>query len=368
MIKLRCSKLPNFMTCANSVLNPDKLQEVETENAAAETGTIIHALAEDLVKTGCCDLRHHQIRLAEIDGLERAHELLPRIEGIWKLAHPLFKEPILEEYLEARVGRGLYITGHIDLHEAFEKHALILDWKTGRQRVDHYHQVMGYAFLVWDKLKRPRDYELFVTVAYVEDGVRGLERMPAIRPADLEEWAAAVYAKAKDKRYVTSMKCVHCPLANTCSAHQEKQLSAVRVIKGTPGTTLRQSEAPADIVNQLKIIEDAVAQFKAGIREDVKKNGPIDLGDGTHYVLEPRANESLDTKKALEATDLPAFGLTPDDMTVAAKLSLPTLRKIVFSRAAKGDKSNAVDRLNEALLASQALRVTQSEQLWRRKK
>jgi hypothetical protein len=364
MPRIRCSKLPNMMTCANSVVNPDGLTEVETENGAAETGTIVHALAEDLVRHDHCDLKHHAIRLKEIDGLDRAVELLPKIERIWQLAKPVFIKPILEEYLEAEIAPGIFITGHIDINEAFETHAFILDWKTGRQRVEHYHQVMGYAFLVWVKMGRPDDYEFYITVAYVEDGVNGLEKMPVITPADLAEWALAVCDKLKDHRYVTSEKCVHCPLANTCVAHREKQESAVRVITGTGGQ-LRTMEDRADVINRLKIVEDAVKTFRGSLKADVQANGPIDLGDGTHYVIEEKRQETLNAAQAL--TVLGDHGLTPSDVVAAAKLSLPNLRQVVYKRAVKGDKGESVTRLNDALIKAKALFQSTSSQMWRRK-
>jgi hypothetical protein len=353
------------MTCPNSVLNPDYLQEVETENGAAETGTIIHALAEDIVTKGHCELAHHEIRLKEIEGLERAIELLPKIERVWKLAKPVFIEPILEEYLEAKISTGITITGHIDIFEAFDTHAFILDWKTGRQRVDHYHQVMGYAYLVWAKMGYPLEYEFYMTVAYVEEGENGLEKMPMITPTDLQEWALTVQARLKRQQYVTSEKCVHCPLANECQAHRLKQESAVRVISGTGGE-IRHMPNRADTINRLKIVEDAVKNFRAQLKAEVQANGPLDLGDGTHYVIEEKQQESLDANRALKV--LRDHGLTGDDIIGSMKLSLPYLRKIVYSRAITGDKAESVSRLDAALLKIRALVQYKTNQLWRRKK
>jgi len=366
MKKIRCSKLPNFMTCANSVINPDGVLEVETENGAAETGTIIHTLAEDLVRHGRCELRHHQIRLAEIDGLDRAIELLPKIERIWNLAKPVFVSPRLEEYLEAEIAPGIIISGHIDLHEAFSDRAFVLDWKTGRQRVEHYHQIMGYAFLVWTKVGRPADYELYLTVAYVEDAEHGLEKMPVITPADLTEWAAGVAKHAEDLRYVTSEKCVHCPLADGCTAFRQKQESAVRVICGDDvGGQLRRLENRADVINRLKIVEDAVKTFRAQLKADVQAHGPIDLGDGTQYQIEEKRQEAVDTPKTL--TTLAELGLTAEDVVSSVKISLPQVRKIVYNRAMKGDKAESVARLDAALINAKALFQTTTSQLWRRK-
>jgi hypothetical protein len=365
MLKIRCSKLPNAMTCTNSVLNPDDITEVETENAAAETGTLVHLLSEDVVNLGTCNLRHHAIRLKEIDGLDRAIELLPKIEKIWALARGSFVKPVLEEYLEAKISPGITITGHIDIYEAFDRYALILDWKTGRQRVEHYHQVMAYAFLVWHKKGRPADYDFFLTVAYVEDGIHGLERMPLITASDLVEWAEAVTTKLGDSRYVTSEKCVHCPISGGCEAYRAKQESAVRVITGT-GSQIRHMEGRADIINRLKIVEDAVKTFRAQLKAEVQANGPIDLGDGTQYQIEEKKIEVLKAEKALNL--LGDHGVKPSDVAKLMSLSLPQLRKVVFNQAVKGDKAASVDRLNEALTNARALFSATSSQLWRRKK
>jgi hypothetical protein len=354
------------MSCGASVLNPDDLVEVERENGAAETGTIIHALAEDIVAKGGTELRHHEVRLRELDGgFERAIELLPKIERVWRVAQPSFIEPVLEAYFESDLGSGITITGHIDIHEAFVDHALVLDWKTGRQRVEHYHQVMGYAFLVWDSMGRPEDYVIYPTVVYVEDGEQGIEKIKGVTPSDLEEWAAQVVAKAKDTRYVTSEKCVHCPLANSCPAHAQKRATAVSVISGGAGSDLRQMEDRAEVINKLKIVEDAVKQFKADLKADVKANGPIDLGDGTEYRIEEKPYESLNAAKALPS--LGEHGLTSQEVLKATKFSLPQLRKAVYNRAVKGDKSVAVDRLNEDLVAKKALFQSTTSQMWRRK-
>ncbi len=345
-------------------MNPDDLLEVERYNPAAECGTIIHALAEDIVTKGHCELRHHEIRLKEIDGLDRAIELLPKIERVWNLAKPSFIKPILEEYLEAEIAPGIIITGHIDINEAFDTHAFILDWKSGRQRVDHYHQVMAYAFLVWEKMGRPEDYEFYLTVAYVEDAEYGLEAMPVITPQDLAEWAQTVVDKLKDLRYVTSEKCVHCVLANSCEAHAQKKANAVAVIAGTAASDLRVHDDRADIINKLKIVEDAVKTFRSDLKAEVAANGPMDLGDGTQYQIEEKQIEVLDSRRAR-----PIFtehGLTPTEVSRATKYSLPQIRKTLYSRAVKGDKAQSVERMDEALREAKALFSSTSSQLWRR--
>jgi hypothetical protein len=223
---------------------------------------------------------------------------------------------------------------------------------------------MGYAFLVWEKMGRPETYEFYLTVAYVEEAEHGLEKMPMITPADLREWAIAVAEKLKDTRYVTSEKCVHCPLANSCPAHRQKQESAVRVISGTGGQ-IRHMEDRADVINRLKIVEDAVKTFRAQLKAEVQKNGPIDLGDGTQYQIEEKRNEVVNTPRALNV--LGEHGLDATDVADALKLSLPQIRKTVYSRAVKGDKAESVARLDAALVKAKALFQSTSSQLWRRK-
>jgi CRISPR/Cas system-associated exonuclease Cas4 (RecB family) len=207
--------MPMFMTCTNAVLNPDQLQRIETENETSLLGTLVHGLSENLVKLGSYDILTLKQRLNEED-YERAHLLMHNFLGIWREASQYMIEPQTELALEAELSH-FHLTGNIDAVSFNSDKTFILDYKTGRQHEDHYHQMAGYAYLAWAKQGKPTPHVVYVTTVYLED--------KAVTPytftaEDLVAWEKEVAKQLMQQRYTAGRKCAFCTLQDSCPAYR----------------------------------------------------------------------------------------------------------------------------------------------------
>lgn len=367
MITIRSSKLPLFMSCPNSVLNPDELLEVEQEFEAAETGTLIHRLAEDYVLEGNDDIDFYADRLRMLDGYDRAHELFPNIKKTWGLASEVFEEPKLEQYLQADLSSDLRITGHIDVSEAFDDVAYVLDWKTGRVRDDHYHQMSGYAYLIWrdrfegePRCERHLEYVVHCTVCYCDDG--SLYKY-SFTGKQLHDWANDVLAQAQNTRYVYNKRCVYCPLATKCEGYKAKVTAAVGTVTATEAVDLLRDmsdDERADALQKLKIVENAVRSFRSALKDDVRANGPMPTGDGREYVIKKQTKRELNPARALPILN---EHLTSKEVYDATSISLPKAVAAVKKRADCGLKTEAAEHLVTDLTRAKAIFTHSVERL-----
>lgn len=362
--EVRASSLPLFMTCANAVLNPDKLTVVDQDNEAAIAGTHVHALAEAFVKTGTYDLEALRSRVSE-DDFKRIGKLFSNFIAVWKNASKAMKNPQTELGLRAETER-LVLTGHIDLVEIGPDKAFVLDYKTGRQHDDHYEQVAGYAFLVWDHAGRKDDYHVSASVVYLEDlSVHAYE----FTDVTLKEWADKLDEQADNPRYVVGRKCAGCHLSGSCPAHLAYVRGAIQALtdKPLPKAITWDKMKPEErgrLIDRYYVIERLIARAKDGLRDSVREKGRLDIGGNKEMRMVSDTTRFLDTRRALPVLTkhLPE-GIVQKHM----KLSLDGLLSAASDEAPKGGKVKARDKLEAALNAKRAIiTYTGQPKMWRK--
>lgn len=388
MKRVRCSTLPLFMACTHSVLNPEGFPEVRPYNDAAELGTGVHGVMERLLLHG--EVNAEQLYLEFPDERKRIDQLITNIIEIWESASKVMKKPVVEEYLEAEIAPGLTLTGHIDVHSVDHPGkqgtvtAYVLDYKTGRVHDEHYHQLMGYAYLVWDKLGRPDGYQCYMSAAYAED--------KSIHPyyahaEDLKLWAERVAKRVTDPAehlYSPSRKCAYCPLLGSCKAANEFVAGAARVITqghiSQTGLADMTPEQIEEVDSARKVLSTAIDRWRMGIRNYVERhNSPLPLGSSHQYELVERPmGTKVDTAKAIPV--LVEFGLfdrqlakelkrkekAGELLTDGLQVTLTQVTKAYADRAARGRKTEAKRELIQALRDAGALEEITVRRLERR--
>jgi RecB family exonuclease len=352
---MRSSSTPMFMTCNPSVLNPDNLPVVEVENETAMVGTLVHGLAESLVKTGSMELAPLKQRLSEED-YERAGMMVRNFLDVWREAALFIQQPQTELALSAELSH-VHLTGTIDVCHIGAKAAYILDYKTGRQHEDHYHQMAAYAFLVWDRAGRPQRYTVLVTTVYLED--KSLTPY-TFTPSDLEAWEQEVAKKVLDTRYTAGRKCAFCRLQDSCPAYRVYGTNALKMLADFPENDYAslpswQSLSPEDrgsIVDQMYVVEKAIDRVKLSLRNTVKSKGRVAVGPKMEYVLVEEEHKQIDTRKALPIL-LKRIGKQGIDGV--SRLPLDEVLTAYAARAAKGQKTKARKELFEELDAAGAV-------------
>lgn len=315
-IKTRCSSLPELFTCRNSIVNPDRLQEVEVSQGAAGLGTEIHAVIQKTIETGVVDFRKIE-RLYGPEDVERAKALfatgLATVEDVSKQ----MKNMQFETEVSFESDR-FSVTGHVDVLDLSSDRAYVVDFKTGRVHQDHTHQMVGYAVGAWTKVGRPNNYTVKVAYVYLESGEATAFELTA---EDMRDWLTDL--DLLPERYVVSNRCAYCKLNNTCPAFRDYLKGSMELLTETSGvrTHIRKlsDDTRAKLAAAVKMARQATDRIREYIKAEAMERGPIDNGDGTEYIIKNRKHHILLTSKALPIL---AKYLTPKDIMNATTLRL----------------------------------------------
>lgn len=364
---VRCSSLPRFMACVNSVMNPDDLLPVERHWEASDFGTAVHKLASDYVMTRAYDLEELRGRFPDAD-VDRGAQMM---SYVMEFAGQLFDlvgatsglstsgTLTCEREVSAKLD-GIILLGHVDivvLPEEKGEPLRIVDWKTGRLKENHYHQMMGYAVCMW--LMRGRiDKLVEVAVVYLEDGD---VTMYAFTPTQMTGWIKEVEGKAKERRYVVNDKCVNCPLYTACPAYEQVRKTALTVL-GQPPKKIRKmnDKERAKLFLQLKTVDRSHGILRGALKDEARRNGPIPTGDGREYAVVEREERELDSAIAVPIL---LKHLTEEELFSAMHIPLTDVVNAATKRAKPGQKSKARAALLKALDKAGAIKRIVSERL-----
>lgn len=370
---LRASGLPQLMACGPSETNPDRLQEVFIEIDASETGTLVHEFAQRIVVSGEYDVE--ELRKRRPNDLARAETLITNFFEVWKEAQFTITTPVTELHhvatlLDATEGK-LMLSGHIDLCQFGPKNAIILDYKTGRLHDDHYHQVAGYAYLLWDKAGRPVAYKVDVAVVYLEDlAVTNYQ----FTGRELAKWRDEVVAKVSDTRYTVGKKCAFCKIQGSCPAYREYTQAAIKFFqsddaqKGRVGWIDVDPEERGSLVDVMYVVGKGIERVKDSLKSALggrKGNQALDLGKGMEYSKTVRTYEGLNTQAALPILR-ERFDQQHIDGVVQIELADALNLAAKFAKA--GKKVEAKEKLKEKLKAGGAIYSGTTDRFERRPK
>lgn len=363
---VRSSSMPLFMACSNSVLNPDDLIRYEMENEASIVGTYVHALAEETVLTGSADLESIKDKMSQPD-YDRAGKMYRNFLRAWKSASKHFTKPQVEVFLEAEMP-FVKLSGHMDVLDIAKNRAYVMDYKTGRQHEDHYHQMAAYAYLVWDKAGRPPapKFRVEATVVYLED----LSIHPySFTVTDILKWEAEVGIQANQPRYTVGRKCANCSLSGTCPAYETFNVGNTLKIFNEK-TAIPQSswelmtpEQRGQLIDRIYMVERAIDRAKLGLRNLVKQKGRVDIGKGFEQTLVAETTTFLDARKSMPIL-VKRIGQVGVGRIV--RVPLDDALTAYSNRAGKGLKTQAREDLFEELDKAGAIVRIHSSKMWRR--
>lgn len=297
------------MVCSPSVLNPEGFVAVETDNTAASMGTALHSFFERIVFSGEYDLEEVKAKFPTEQ--ERALQLVTNFFAIWEKAKTTMTSPKVELAATATIYESedlqIKLTGHIDLCQVGPTSALILDYKTGRVHEDHYHQIAGYAYLLWDYAGRPDVYHVAVAVVYLEDNTI---QNYSFTSAQLREWAKQVAEKVNDQRYIVNRKCGYCKIAGACPAYREDReftfnfLASDDAQKGRVSWSELEPEERGRLLDRLYVFKrghDRVMQSLNSAMQGKKpgESDRLDIGKGMVYEKVTTVKRRLNTRVAL---------------------------------------------------------------------
>jgi hypothetical protein len=318
--RTRCSSLPLLFSCPNAVRNPDGLTPVRVENGAEHLGTDIHAAIQHTIETGEIDLRKIERRYGAED-VERAKMLFANGLKVAEEAKRDMKNPQFEQEVSFET-ENFSVSGRVDLLDLGPSRAHVVDFKTGRTRDDHYHQMLGYAVGAWSRMGRPADYCVRIAYVYLETNeVTSYD----VTAGDMAGWIREL--DSLPAQYTVNRRCVYCPLNNTCPCFRDYlkgSLTLLLEVSRLPEIRIRRLDdaARAKLATAMKMGKTAIERIREHIKEEALRNGPIPLGNGDVFTIRTREFRVLLTAKALPVI---ARYVTAKDIANATKLSLNDL-------------------------------------------
>jgi hypothetical protein len=343
--RLRCSGLPLVFLCSEAGRRDDGMA-IDHHSDEGSLGSATHAVMETVVSRG--DVRH----TSELDiaGTAASFDVDPEELGrlvwygidAWRALRPRVERAgraVTEMPLRAELAENVLLSGHMDVFaiDAETRTAYVIDWKTGRVVRAYYHQLMGYAWLVFQD--NPDVDQVEVSAVWLrESEIQGY----TITREQARAWQARLVGEvvnAPPNSFTTGGHCVHCPRADSCPA----LTSIARRDAGIFGNVAMAEQIQRGLADlsgpeivalhrRSKIIRAMCDSLDTEVKRVVRANGSLDAGDGTEYRLRDDPKRELD---ALRAWPVLQELLTPEELATAIKLSISKLETAVAAKAPK---------------------------------
>lgn len=359
MIALRCSGLPEAFACAQSVRKGPTGLRVERSHEGAGAGLAVHELlAAHVLGAVDLDVAHaaaaHDASPAEVGALFAAGR------RAWDALHDEIPGEIRSEVSLAAefaadfVSEGFSLTGHPDVLGVDLEfgEATILDWKSGRVDRNHYHQLAGYAALVF--AAHPQVSKAKAAIVWLRSGER--EVYAFSRPT-IGAWIDRVRAEivaADASAYRVGKQCDHCARAHDCPGATALARRDVAALSSDDVAAMVKAKlegiAPADLGRLYRQAKSVGAMAEA-VRKLTKERvtaagGKMDLGDGEELAIEPQERREIDTARAWPVLQA---RLTGEQIAGAVTVGLTAAGDAVAEMAPRGQKQKARAELAKAL-------------------
>jgi len=328
-------------------LQPPAVQ-IEADNTEARLGTAVHEALACYVRGEEYDVpaiaAKHWVDADEVNRLTWAGRRL------WDGFRDMLIVEAVEELLCYPLSADISLSGHADVGGSLaepgdEEAAVIVDWKSGRDGVNHRNQMMGYAWLVYND-NQPGPAVVKIITCWLREGAYDIED---VTPADVNAWEAELHDALKQPgRYGPAPEaCRFCPRGHECAAKAALVHDSI-VALTAPGTHITDM-APASLVAlmpQATMLEGVLKAYREAVKATLAEHGPIPLGDGREAYLAERVRETVNTGPAW---DILKAALPEEQLRDALKVDKGQLRKLVMALAERGQKGKAVAALMEQL-------------------
>jgi len=362
------------MTCAPSVLNPEGWTEVNQYVEPAAMGTALHEFCQRIVETGEYDLS--EINAKFPDDAPRARMIVSNFFTVWNEAKNTITKPVCELHREVLLTETdaltVVLSGHIDLCQIDPDSAFILDYKTGRSHENHYDQIAGYAFLLWDYVGRPSAYSVQAAVVYLEDNT--VQNYVFTAP-QLQKWRDDVVTKVSDRQYVISRKCGYCRIAASCTAHKTDRAYTMSLLEGPEAQggkvawTQFTPEERGVLLDRLYVVKKGLERTEISLKSAMQGtiSGPaverMDIGNGMVYERVKTVRRRVHGTKALTVLRRRYDSSIIDGLV---EFDLDALLDTAAKYAARGKKAEARQKLLEQLVEAGGVTLETQDRFQRR--
>lgn len=355
-MRLRCSSLPLFLKCGQSI---GGLLNVNEWHQESNLGTAVHAALARHLSGVPVDVA----AIALLYGVDEGEMGYLYSQGLraWAEIEPKGGKVFPEiSFALVDEGSSVHVTGTADVVVELEGGGLeVVDWKTGRRDADCREQVLGYCALALDSYRHAE----WVTARVV--WLRTLEaEIYTLRRSELDLWKTRLALQVQDLAYRPGPHCTHCPRRYECEARIQMSTAALAVLGSERGKLLR-ALPPDEQVNLYRRAKDVI-DLAYRVIDQVKElagEAPI-VGHGVRLEMVDEQRRSLNAAAAWPTLQ---EHLSENALADAVSVSITKVQDAVAAGAPKGQGASRKRALMAALEAAGAVGSTTIRKLTERR-
>jgi hypothetical protein len=266
-------------------------------------------------------------------------------ERAWEEVGKWFPSPQCELRLE-----GVVASGTADVVSVAG--GGVLDWKTGWNRVEHPHQLTGYADAFRETYGMPEQgYVLAVEVWLRQRSYR----VHKLTEPHLDAWRDSVRQQLASDQWAAGEHCTYCPRLIGCGVYRKYIRSVGHSIAELPTEGVTKYQL-GDLYPKSKMLRAALEAYDK-LLTAVLSMGPIDLGDGTRLQLKQVNTDRVGAREAWPVL-VNEFGFSQDEMAACVKISKSKMIDIAKKHVPKGRGAAEARRVMAALHTAKAITKT----------
>lgn len=385
VLNLRCSSLPLFMRCPQSVRGDVNVNEWFPET---DLGRALHAIAARFVLEQPYDVATEAARqgvdAGDLDFLVgqvvRAWEelgLAPRVSGDpgapslgdsygaeheWK---PLVLSETFISGPETGTMARVKLTGTSDVIVDRGKVVEVLDWKSGRRDADHREQLLGYCALALRERPAERAMARAVWLRELEAETYSMDRL------SLAEWENRLLNQADDLTYRPGPHCSWCPRRFSCQARRDMAQASVALLANVApmgqevdlGGRRTLAQFPAgdqlDLYHRAQQVKALAERLIEEMRTLVVEGGPVEA-NGQRLEIQVENKRSI---VPLRAWPILQQHLSDDALASAVTVHITKVEDGVAENKPRGEGAKARRAVAKALEDAGAINIHQVRKL-----
>lgn len=372
VIKIRCSALPAAFACPPSVLPVDV--EIDPVSEPADQGSADHAVMKQIVEGDMRSLDGIDIKeIAAFWGVDRDDLTVHAFMSlqVWELVRNRFPDAQAEVDLTATFELSkdliLELSGHLDALSVVHRQRLanLGDWKYGRVDNNYAQQVRGYQALTifnYDTVDTVHGFVGWMLDKDIEDYTMTRDQLWA--------WLEQVRDRIVnwDGVFHPGPQCGTCRRNHDCPALTAIARRDVLVFGGeqmgssvAAGFKDLADAALITLYRRGRVLSKLIATLDAAVKLRVQAaGGRLEDGEGRELRILSSGRRVIDpllAKPVLEAR------FTPEEIAGATVLRPSELDDAIAAKTARGGKKAAIEELDTALRAANAVVEHTTERL-----
>ncbi|RKZ99050.1 MAG: hypothetical protein DRQ46_00040 [Gammaproteobacteria bacterium] len=354
------SSVARILKCGMSKNTPDTI--IDSSSKPARMGSAMHEVLAHMISNNLearPDLKPYLKKYDLADEDQLGYLTWAGFEA-WKEIRDDIKVLGIEAQGIVHIQDDWAVTGTTDLYgETLTDELVVLDWKSSQAESDTESQLTAYAFLISKTLKKNYETIKLITVWARLQTITIVD----ITAAELEKFEDDLMESIVSDQYSPGDHCLYCSHQYECEAKSKMLISVSNDLQIKSDNSIASIIDLAKQYPKVKILEQAIKDFKDIVKDHLKNNDPVLLDDGQYLGLSTRKTEKLVSDKAYEMI-CEEIGIEVSEsfntFKDAISLNKSKALKIISDQAPRGEKKEAKAAFIEKLKEEKAMTVSET--------